>query len=775
MIDLEGLNDKQKEAVIHTEGPLLILAGAGSGKTRVITHRIAYLIDEKGVKPWNILAITFTNKAAAEMRSRVDSIVGMGSEQIWVSTFHSMCVRILRRYIDRIGIDTGFTIYDTDDAKSIVKDIFKNLNLDTKMFKERSFLARISSAKNEMVTAAQFADEATEFMDKKIAQVYIEYDKRLRSNQALDFDDLLLKSVELLKGHEEVRNYYQDRFKYIHVDEYQDTNTVQFQLVKILSEKYRNLCVVGDDDQSIYKFRGANIRNILNFEEVFPDAKVVKLEQNYRSTTNILDAANAVISNNIGRKQKKLWTANGEGRKPRVLQFDNAYEEADFIAVDIRQKVREGLFEYGDHAVLYRTNAQSRILEEKFVNLGIPYKIIGGVNFYSRKEIKDVLAYLKTIAQAKDDLAVQRILNVPKRGIGQTTTDRITAYAAEKGITFYEALRNADSISGISRGLSNIKAFVALIEGFRELSKSVSPSALLDEVIRKTGIEKMLAEDENAEDRIANVEELQNKLLSYEDLCEKVEKQPNLVEFLEEVALVADIDGLDSDNNYVVLMTLHNAKGLEFPRVVISGMEDGLFPSYMSIVDGGDDEIEEERRLCYVGITRAKQELTLTWARTRMSRGELVVSAPSRFLREIPSNLLDGKADRRSKYDDVMGDYKPSATQFNNSRGGYLGMDSGETGYNQENKSVAKRPGLNSQAKQTFQTKAFSVKEPLRQGGIAKTGLNYGEGDRVKSARFGEGTVITLEKMEKDYRVTVEFDDAGKKVMLAGFAKLSKI
>ena len=620
----DNLNEPQREAVFHTDGPLLILAGAGSGKTRVLTHRIAYLIEERGVNPWHILAITFTNKAAGEMRQRVDDLVGFGSESVWVSTFHSACVRILRRFIDRLGYDNRFTIYDTDDQKTLMKEVCRKVDIDTKKFKERMLLSVISSAKNEMILPEEFEMNAGgDFLQQKIARAYREYEAQLKANNALDFDDLLVKTVQLLETQPDVRENYQERFRYIMVDEYQDTNTVQFRLVSLLAGKYRNLCVVGDDDQSIYKFRGANIRNILDFEKEFPDARVIKLEQNYRSTGNILNAANHVIRNNKGRKEKTLWTAKGEGDKIRLRQFDTAYDEAEFIAEDVKEEVREGA-SYKDHAVLYRTNAQSRLLEEKFVAMSIPYKIVGGINFYARREIKDILAYLKTIDNGMDDLAVRRIINVPKRGIGLTTINRIQESAAQRGIGFYEALLAPDLIPGVGRSASKLDSFAALIEYFKGQAERESLTDLLGEIIEKTAyIENLDADDpEDAQARIENIDELVSKAAAYEEDCQDRGEKATLSGFLEEVALVADIDSLDENQDYVVLMTLHSAKGLEFPHVYLAGMEDGLFPSYMTITADDTEELEEERRLCYVGITRAEEKLTLTCARRRMISGE---------------------------------------------------------------------------------------------------------------------------------------------------------
>lgn len=741
----DSLNEMQKKAVFQTEGPVLILAGAGSGKTRVLTHRIAYLIEEKGVNPWNILAITFTNKAAGEMRERVDHLVGFGSESIWVSTFHSACVRILRRFIDRLEYDTNFTIYDTDDQKSLMKEVCKYLQIDTKTYRERALLSAISSAKNEMISPQEFLLQAEgDFSKQKIAEVYLEYEKQLRANNALDFDDLLVRAVQLFETQPDVLDYYQERFRYIMVDEYQDTNTVQFHLIRILSSKYRNLCVVGDDDQSIYKFRGANIKNILNFESEFPDATVIKLEQNYRSTSNILNAANAVIHNNIGRKDKTLWTENPEGEKIACKQFDNAYDEADYIAAAIQKKVKEERASYKDCAVLYRTNAQSRMFEERFVSTNIPYKVIGGVNFYARREIKDLLAYLRTIENGRDDLAVRRIINVPKRGIGLTSINRVQEYALQKETGFYEALLAADLIPGIGRALSKLESFVALIEHFKEEAGRLTPLALLTDIIETLDYENYLEEIdmEDAESRIENIEELKSKLASYEESCEEAGEQPTLSGFLEEVALVADIDNLDEESDYVVLMTLHSAKGLEFSYVFLAGMEDGLFPSYMTITADDPMELEEERRLCYVGITRAMKELTLTCAKRRMVRGETQYNIASRFLKEIPESLIGT----------VSGTLR-ERPQMEIAR----------------NQTYAK-------AKAAFHSQAFGIKRPVQQFKVASgEGPGYDVGDRVRHMKFGEGLVTAITEGGRDYEVTVEFDRFGVKKMFAAFAKLQKI
>lgn len=738
MSDLELLNREQQEAVLQVDGPLLILAGAGSGKTRVLTYRIAHLIDECGVNPWNILAITFTNKAAGEMRERVDKIVGYGSESIWVSTFHSTCVRILRRYIDRLGYDTNFTIYDTEDQKTVMKSVCQKLQLDSKLYKERMLLNVISHAKDEYISPNEFLLEAKgDFRQEKIAQAYVEYQKELKKNNALDFDDLLVKTVELFQSCPDVLEYYQNRFRYIMVDEYQDTNTVQFKFISTLARQYRNLCVVGDDDQSIYKFRGANIRNILDFEKVFPDAKVVKLEQNYRSTQNILNAANGVIANNRGRKEKALWTENEQGEPILFQQFQNGYEEAEYVSGEISKKVRKGEAEYQDFAVLYRTNAQSRLFEEKFLYANIPYKIVGGVNFYSRKEIKDILAYLKTIDNGKDELAVRRIINVPKRGIGNVTLAKVQAYADSRDISFFEALEEAGEIPGLGKAALKIQPFVHLIHEMRLSLADMSMQDLIQAILDKTGYAEDLKNEDTdeSEARLENIDEFINKAVTYEEGAE----EPNLSGFLEEVALVADIDSVEDGDNRVLLMTLHSAKGLEFPYVYLAGMEDGLFPSYMSIAaDDPTEEIEEERRLCYVGITRAMKELTITCARCRMVRGETQYNNVSRFVREIPPELLARKSvmPREPK--------KPEVPQ--------------NTSYQK--------------AKEAFRTKTF---DPQQFKVVKADKLDYTVGDQVSHVKFGKGTVLEITEGGRDYEVKVDFERFGVKKMFASFAKLKKV
>ena len=739
----DTLNPPQREAVAQTEGPVLILAGAGSGKTRVLTHRIAYLMDEKGVNPWNILAITFTNKAAQEMRERVDNLVGFGSESIWVSTFHSACVRILRRHIDNLGYDTNFTIYDTDDQKSLMKDVCRKMNIDTKIYKERSLLAQISHAKDELLTPDDMEMKAAgDYNMKKVASVYREYQAALRKNNALDFDDLIVKTVELFEKCGAVLEYYQERFKYIMVDEYQDTNTAQFKFISLLAQRYQNLCVVGDDDQSIYKFRGANIGNILGFEHVFPDARVIRLEQNYRSTRNILNAANQVIANNTERKAKTLWTENEEGSKVHFRQFLNAYEEAEYVAGEIGKLKRNGLGNYRDCAILYRTNAQSRIFEEKFIAANIPYKLVGGVNFYARKEIKDLLCYLKTINNARDDLAVQRIINVPKRGIGATTLGRVQDYADNMGISLYEALRVAEEVPSIGRSLSKIDGFVTFIQMLKSKADVLTVEEILQEVIDSTGyVAELEAEDtEESRARIENIDELISKTVAYQEAMEEQNQPATLSGFLEEVALVADIDTVDPDQDYVLLMTLHSAKGLEFPKVFMVGMEDGIFPSHMTISYGDDGEMEEERRLCYVGITRAMKDLTLTCAQQRMIRGETQYNRVSRFVREIPRELVD--------LGHTIQEKKPKVEELIPTPAKYSKM-----------KEILQ--GRNYKPREFKVTKANS--------------LDYEVGDTVRHIKFGVGIVKEIVEGGRDYEVTVEFDKVGVKKMFASFAKLKKI
>ena len=756
MSNYDTLNPRQREAVFATEGPLLVLAGAGSGKTRVLTHRIAYLIEELGVNPWHILAITFTNKAAAEMRERVDNLVSFGAEEIWVSTFHSMCVRILRRYGEHQGYASGFTIYDGDDQRTLMRQILKTMNLDPKQYRERAALGVISSLKDKLITPETFLMSATDFRQKTYGEIYREYQSQLKKNNAMDFDDLICQTVALFENNPDILKYYQERFRYIMVDEYQDTNQAQFRLVSLLADRYKNLCVVGDDDQSIYKFRGADIENILSFEKHFPGAKVVRLEQNYRSTQNILDAANAVIAHNRGRKEKTLWTQNVSGEKVRVKQFDSARDEADYIA----KQIRDSNFAYEDQAVLYRTNAQSRLIEERCVYYNVPYRLVGGVNFYQRKEIKDILAYLRLMSNSVDDLSVLRVINVPKRKIGATSVGRAQDFAAQQGISLFDAVCDAVHIPGMGKAAEKMTAFADLINRFKERAvEGESIKALIEGILDETGYrEELQAEDEDAvqgQTRLENIEELINKAASYEAETEV----PNLDEFLEQVALVADADRMEEDPNRVTLMTLHSAKGLEFPKVYLVGLEEGLFPSFMAMDSGDPKDVEEERRLCYVGITRAREELEITAAKKRMINGEWRECKLSRFVGELPSDVEVervglGDGERAAKPSGFGA--STSRTSLGNARNG-RGFGSSYNPYASAAKTPSSKPSFG---------KTFSVQ---------KEKPDYAVGDRVMQERFGAGTVKEIKDGARDFEVTVEFDGAGQKRMLASFAKLQKI
>ncbi len=744
-MDMTMLNKEQQLGVTTTEGPVLILAGAGSGKTRVLTYRAAYLI-EQGVNPYNIMAVTFTNKAANEMRQRIDSIVGHGASAIWVATFHSTCVRILRRYIDRIGYDNNFSIYDADDSKKIMKEVLKKLNIDRKQCSEKLCLNVISSAKDELIDAEQFMlDPDYCGNDDTIARVYAEYQKQLKENNALDFDDLIMKTVELLRKCNDVLKGYHERFKYIMVDEYQDTNTAQFELIRLLADGSKNLCVVGDDDQSIYKFRGANIYNILNFENNYDDTTVIKLEENYRSTPNILDVANSVIKNNVGRKTKSLWTEAEEGDKVNFIRCDTAYEEADRIVSDIDKMARLHRYSYGQSAILYRTNAQSRILEEKLISETIPYKIIGGINFYARKEIKDLIAYMKAISNPADDMALLRIINEPKRGIGGTTVAKVQNFAWDNEMSFREAMNVADKVPTLSKGsATKVMKFAALLDELTEASDEIDPSELLERIVDETGYVELLKNEgtDEAKDRIENIDELFSKVYLYEERARDEGAPVSLDDFLAEVSLVADIDNYEDNDDIVVLMTLHSSKGLEFPNVYIPGMEENLFPSGRSI--GGadsDSELEEERRLCYVGITRAMERLTLLSSAMRPLHGQTNYNAISRFVKEIPEDLLNGNV------------WEP----HNN-------IDSEPTKVSDFFSKQKKSPVT----AQKFSAKNFGSK-------ISKEPLEYTVGDRVKHVKFGEGEVTLINDGGRDYEVTVDFDAVGTKKMFASFAKLVKV
>ena len=781
----EVLNDRQQEAVLCTEGPRLVLAGAGSGKTRVLTHRIAYLIEEKAVNPWNILAITFTNKAASEMKERVERTVSRGADSVWVSTFHSTCVRILRRHCQNLGYDTNFSIYDADDQKTLMRQIFKKLDVNTRYYKEKDVLAYVSAAKDKLWTPEDCEKEAADFQEKKKAELYREYQKELRQNNAMDFDDLIVNGVKLFRTCPEILEHYQERFRYIMVDEYQDTNYAQFKLIELLAEKYRNLCVVGDDDQSIYKFRGADVTNILEFESAFPGARVVKLEQNYRSTGNILNAANEVIRHNQGRKEKTLWTANGQGSRPGFHFFQTAEEEAEYLTKTLTDKHREGR-QWKDLAVLYRTNAQSRLLEEYCVRKNIPYLLIGGINFYQRKEIKDVLAYLKTIANGVDDLAVARIINVPPRGIGQVTIGRLTVFAAEQEMNLYDAVRNWDVVPGLGRSGQKVQKFADQIESLRQMAEDpeIPVNELIQAVIEKTGYQEYLKEEGEveAESRMENIEELISKASGYSQNA----PEPSLGDFLEQVALVADVDRMDESEDRVTLMTLHSAKGLEFPVVCIAGMNDGLFPTMRAVCSESREDIEEERRLCYVGITRAREELILTGARRRMVNGNTQYYPVSRFIKEIPEEYLetdDGKRDKPSESYDMEDADLPWNAESRRGRVSSFapGTDSYRSPYASDSSS---REGIFDRGRDgSFPSNRKSAAASYgRNPGFGKTfsvtkaeKLDYQEGDRVRHKLFGDGVVNSIVDRKKDYEVTVCFDKAGVKKMFANFAKLEKI
>lgn len=744
----DTLNDKQQEACFHTEGPLLLLAGAGSGKTRVLTHRVAYIIEKNLARPWQIMAITFTNKAAKEMRERVDSLIGHGGQEVWVSTFHSSCVRFLRRDIDKIGFDKSFNIYDTDDGKRIIREAMKYYNMDPKQFKESAILSAISSAKNQLMGVDAFKQSAAgDFRKEKIANCYDFYQDRLKKNNALDFDDLLFYTVELFRLRPDILEYYQSRFKYIMVDEYQDTNGVQFKLVSQLAGGYKNLCVVGDDDQSIYKFRGADITNILDFEKVYKDAKVIKLEQNYRSTKTILDAANHVIKNNRKRKEKRLWTDNVTGDMITFHHTDNEKQEAQIVVNSILGNVTNEGKDYNDHAVLYRTNAQSRVLEERLVYENVPYRIFGGTNFYQRKEIKDILAYLRVINNSVDDLAVKRIINVPRRGIGATTIDKLQQYADLNSISFFEAVRSVEQIPGLARAVVRVREFRDLIMSFKatlEINEKLMP--LMEQVLEKSGYMKELRAEgtDESKGRIENIGELVSKLAEFEVTDREDGEEPTLAAFLEEVALIADIDNMEDNNNVVVLMTLHSAKGLEFPNVYLTGLEDGLFPSYMSISTGNEEDIEEERRLCYVGITRAQEHLTMIASKSRMMHGKTNYNTVSRFIKEIPADLLEGDAAAM-----------PSASSINIS-----------------NTSVVPKK----RDKSFFKHSPYQVNKPVKPLPVNKdVRLDYKEGDLVKHSKFGVGQVMAIEPGGADFQVTVNFPSVGRKKLLAGLSGLKKM
>lgn len=741
------LNDKQYEAVKQTDGPLLIIAGAGSGKTRVLTYRIAYLMQERNVDPWNIMAITFTNKAASEMRERVNEIAGSGAEAVWVSTFHSACARILRRHIERIGYTATFSIYDTDDSKRLIRDITSGMNIDSKKYPPKRFQSEISHAKNHMITVEDMEKDAVNKEEEAVAQVYRAYEETMFKNNALDFDDLLIKTVKLFETAPDVLEGYQERLKYIMVDEYQDTNRIQFKLVHLLASKYRNLCVVGDDDQSIYKFRGADIRNILDFERVFPEAKVVKLEQNYRSVGNILKGANSVIKNNTEHKEKTLWTAMEDGDLIRSAVYQSGLDEAKEVVAEIKKRAVSE--KYNAFAILYRTNAQSRLFEEQLVQNSIPYRLVGGVNFYARKEIKDILAYLKTIENGRDELAVRRIINIPKRGIGDRSIERISGFAAQNGLTFFEALGKAGEIPGLGKTGEKAEEFSMFIRKYRSMSGELTVEKIIKMLADETGYVRELeaAGTEEELERIANIDELISKAALYDETAQ----EPSLGGFLQEVALVADIDNLDENSDRLVLMTIHSAKGLEFDNVYIVGMEDGIFPGYHSIYDMDDSEMEEERRLFYVGMTRARKTLKLTCAKQRFVRGEQEFHKPSRFVEEIPKEL-------------VHEEYTSFPAQGYGSR--RLSAEEKPSGSMQREKARPyRKPEIPYQ--KTFDPSQFKI--------VKASSLDYSSGDTVVHKKFGKGRVLDIRDGARDYEVTVEFEKFGVKKMFAGFAKLERV
>ena len=756
---IEGLNDKQKEAVLATEGPCLVIAGAGSGKTKVLTHKIAYLISEKNVKPYNILAITFTNKAASEMKQRVEKIVGDVAQEMWMGTFHSICVRILRRFIDRIGFDTSFLIFDTSDQKTVVKECLKALNIDDKTFSDRSVLSEISNAKNEMLTPKAYqAKYSGEFRKEKIGQVYELYQKRLRENNAIDFDDIINYTIDILSENPDVLQYYTEKFKYVLVDEYQDTNKAQFTLVTILASRYGNITVVGDNDQGIYSFRGADISNILNFEKDFPGTKIIKLEQNYRCTGNILKAANAVIKHNENKYEKKLWTENEDGSLPCLYQAEDEYDEANYVVKQIEHLKTEEYLKPKDFVILYRMNAQSRAIEDILRRENIPYKIVGGLKFYERKEIKDTIAYLRLIHNTSDNLSLKRIINEPKRGIGKTSLDKIQEISDRTGTSMYKIIKHAEEFD-LNRVKANAEEFINLIEELRLKKQELSISELLKEVLNKSGYTRAL-ELENtveAETRMQNLEEFLTVAIEFEE-----ESADNtLPEFLESITLSSDVDEMQDEDNTVTLMTLHSAKGLEFPVVFLVGMEEGIFPGYKSI--GEPKELEEERRLFYVGITRAKQFLHLTCAKHRTIFGSTSYNAVSRFIKEIPDNLLDGVVnnDQEEKFNDMSYNWeygKTSAGKVTTYK------------FDEAKNEIKQKSTYQFRTAESFLS---SLSQKQANSGVDIT--KYKEGMRIYHKKFGEGIIQKIEAEGDDYKLDIQFDKSGHKRLMAKFANLEII
>ena len=762
---LKQLNDKQYEAVVNTEGPCLVIAGAGSGKTKVLTHKIAYLIDEKGVLPWNILAITFTNKAANEMKERIEGLVGDVAKDIWMGTFHSVCVRILRRFIDRIGFDSSFIIFDTSDQRTLIKACIKNIGLDDKMFTDRSVQSEISNAKNEMLEPDQYTLRANgDFRKEKIALVYEMYQKRLKENNAIDFDDIINYTIKILMDNPDVLEYYSDKFKYVLVDEYQDTNKSQFTLVTLLASKNGNITVVGDNDQGIYSFRGADISNILNFERDFPGTKIIKLEQNYRCTGNILKAANSVIKNNEVKYKKQLWTENDVGNLPKVYSAKNEYDEGTYIATQIEHLRREEKYNYSDFAILYRMNTQSRAIEEILRREGIPYKIIGGLKFYERKEIKDVISYLRLIQNPSDNISLKRVINEPKRGIGKTSLDNIEKLAEDTGISMYEIIKNADQY-GLNRVFLNSREFVNVIEELRNKKDDIKISELIKETLNKSGYTKAFGYENTieAENRIENLDEFLTVAIEFED--ESAENK--LSDFLEGITLSSDIDNMEETDDSVTLMTLHSAKGLEFPVVFLVGMEEGIFPGYKSISE--PKELEEERRLCYVGITRAKKNLFLTCSKQRTIFGSTSCNPISRFLKEIPEELLDG-------YDEVFGENQEN-NRFEDSKYSwtYGSKDNGniKTYKIDKKEPVSAASNITGFAFRTAESFLNSIGKKTSNSNVDLS--QYKAGVRIFHKKFGEGTISTVEPEGEDLKVDINFDKVGHKRLMAKYANLEVI
>ena len=760
---LEGLNDRQKEAVLTVEGPCLVIAGAGSGKTKVLTHKIAYLMHNVGVKPWNILAITFTNKAANEMKERVEKLVGEVAKDMWIGTFHAICVRILRRYIDRIGFTSSFVIFDTSDQRTLVKQCIKQLKLDDKIFTDRSVLSEISNAKNEMLEPADYALRANgEFRKETIAEVYKMYQKKLKDNNAVDFDDIINYTIKILSENPDVLEYYSNKFEYVLVDEYQDTNKAQFTLVSMLAARFGNITAVGDNNQGIYSFRGADITNILNFERDFPGTKIIKLEQNYRCTQNILDAANAVIKNNESKYEKNLWTENNKGDLPYVFRGDTEYDEANFIVEQIRRLKREEYLDYNDFTILYRMNSQSRSIEDILRREDIPYKIVGGLKFYERKEIKDIIAYLRLIENTADNLSLQRIINEPKRGIGKTSLDNIEAVANQNGISMYEVIKRADAF-GLNRVYVNSRDFINQIEELRAKKDTLIISELIKETLKITGYSKALELEDTteAETRLENLDEFLTVAIEFEEEL----ADNTLADFLEGITLSSDIDNTDETEDSVTLMTLHSAKGLEFPVVFLVGMEEGIFPGYKSI--GEQKELEEERRLCYVGITRAKQHLFLTCARQRTIFGSTSCNQVSRFLKEIPEELLDGYEDALSdKREKSYGDYRFEWKYG----GGYNKSESTINSYKVNNtEDFGKKPEFAFRSAESFLSGLNKKKTSDMDLSI------YKAGKRVYHNKFGEGNINYVEAEGDDLKVDITFDKVGHKRLMAKYAGLEII